>query len=309
MPSDSFNSTTAVTGVPDFGLIHIDPQEVARAFQTYLHNASKLTGVSIKDIKLNVIKLPSKPEEATLVDLLNSGLKLFDAIVWMTAGRPKEYPLKLDPAMKADSISSLHNVARAVFYCYFMLIVQARYPVSRNEVNKPAIPNFLRTIMGMDEEQHVYVERICTFEPQKFDPAWARYVDFKGFGQETLSRFGLGVAGYRYFGPFALYPRKDDLPDNLVNAFEFAKTVASAPASWDVHPLTRSPNVLTNRGNLNKNLMNLILECFTEEQIAEMVAAKVIYTTPTREPNHRNYTQWKPVDDITGKATIFPGVK
>jgi hypothetical protein len=302
----AFKANLSTLGEPDLGLIHIDPIEVAKAFQTYLHSASKLTGVSLKDIKLNVNKMPGKPEEATLVELLNSGLRLFDAIVWMTAGRPKEYPLKLDPAMKVESIPSLHNVARAVFYCYFMLIVQARYPVSKNETNKPAIPNFLRTIMGMDEEQHVYVERICTFEPQKFDPAWARYVDFKGFGRETLSRFGLGVAGYRYFGPFALYAPRPDLPANLVSAFEFAKTVASAPASWDVHPLTREPNVLTNRGNLNKNLTNLILDCFTEEQIAEMVAAKVIYGIPKREPNHRNYTQWKVEDDITGDAKIFP---
>jgi hypothetical protein len=301
----AFTANKASLGEPDFGLIHIDPEQVAKAFQTYLHSASKLTGVSIKDIKLNVIKMPAKPEDATLVDLLNVGVRLFDAIVWMTAGRPAEYPLKLDPAMKVESIPSLHNVARAVFYCYFMLIVQARYPVSRNETNKPAIPNFLRTIMGMDEEQHVYVERICSFEPQKFDPEWARYVNFSGFGREVLSRFGLGVAGYRYFGPFALYPPKPDLPENLRTAFEFAKTVASAPASWDVHPLTRGPNVLTNRGNLNKNLNNLILECFTEEQIAEMVAAKVIYGPPKKEPNHRNYAQWKAVDDITGDAKIF----
>jgi hypothetical protein len=303
----SFIANAESLGVPNIGTIHIDPVQVAKAFQTYLESASKLTGVSLEDISLSVISEPKGGAKATLADLLEAGMKLFDAIVWLTAGKPSSHPLVIDPGMKKTDIPSLHNVARAVFYCYFMLIVQARYPVSRNEKNKPTIPNFLKAIMGMEQEQHVYVETICSFEPQKFDPAWARYVNFKGFGREVLSRFGLGVAGYRYFGPFGLYAPRADISPDLMKAYEFARKVASAPASWNVHPLTRDPNVLTNRGNLNKNLNNLILDCFTEEQITEMVKSKVIYGTPTREPTHRNYLRWAAEDDITGDAKIFIG--
>lgn len=301
-----FTASATVLGSPDFGLIHIDPQETAKAFQKYLDTASKLTGVSLDDIDRTVLTMPEDPETATLVNLLTSGMKLFDAVVWITAGRPASHPLEHDPAMKKENIPSMHDIARAVFYCYFMLITQARYPVSSKETDKPKIPNFLKSIMGMDDEQHVYVEKICSFEPQKFDPSWARYVNFQGFGQEVLSRFGLGVAGYRYFGPFGLYAPKPGLPANIMEAYEFAKTVSKAPASWEIHPLTRNPNILTNRGNLNKNLGNLILECFTEKDIDEMSKAKVIYKKPTKEPTHRNYTQWKKVDDISGVSRIFP---
>lgn len=301
----TFSATVETLGVPDFGLIHIDPVETARAFQKYLDTASKLTGVSLDDINCSVLDAPDDQTKVTLVDLLTNGMKLFDAIVWLTAGRPKSHPLKTDPGMKKEDVVSLHDIARAVFYCYFMLIVQARYPVSSKETDKPKIPNFLKTIMGMADDQHVYVERICTFEPQKFDPAWAEFVSFTGFGQEVLSRFGLGVAGYRMFGPFASYQPKAGLPENIMSAFNFARNVATAPASWDVHPLTRSPNVLTKRGNLNKNLGNLILECFTEDQIKEMAASKMIFKIPEKEPTHRNYLVWKAADDITGNKTIF----
>lgn len=301
-----FNATAATLGSPDFGLIHIDPVETAKAFQKYLDTASKLTGVALDDINRTVMTLPPDEKIATLVELLECGMKLFDAVVWITAGRPDSHGLEHDPAMKKESIPSLHDVARSVFYCYFMLITQARYPVSSNETNKPKIPNFLRSIMGMDDEQHIYVERICSFEPQKFDPAWARFVNFQGFGQEVLSRFGLGVAGYRYFGPFGLYAPKVGIPANIMEAYEFARAVSKAPASWDIHPLTRNPNVLTNRGNLNKNLGNLILECFSDADIEEMSKAKVIFKKPVKEPTHRNYTQWKRVDDISGSARIFP---
>lgn len=159
--------------------------------------------------------------------------------------------------------------------------------------------------MGMEEEQHIYVERICSFEPQKFDPAWARFVSFGGFGQEVLSRFGLGVAGYRLFGPFGLYEPKVGLSPALSDAYSFARSLATAPASWDIHPLTRDPNVLAKRGNLNKNLGNLILDVFTEEQIDEMVKTKILYAKPEREPAHRQYLLWEREDDISGNAQIF----
>jgi hypothetical protein len=301
----SFSATASVLGNPDFGLVHIDPIETAKAFQTYLDTASKLTGVSLEDINRSVVKIDGDGSSMTLVDLLNAGMKLFDAVVWLTAGRPKSHPLEVDPGMKKESISSLHDVARSVFYCYFMLIVQARYPVSSREKDKPKIPNFLKSIMGMDQEQHVYVERICSFEPQKFDPSWAEHVQFKDFGQEVLSRFGLGVAGYRYFGPFASYQPKDGLPQNIIDSFNFARNVATAPASWDIHPLTRNPDVLTKRGNLNKNLGNLILDCFSEKDIEEMTTAKMIFKKPEREPTHRNYLAWKVEDDISGSRRIF----
>jgi len=301
----AFNASPAFVGVPDFGLIHINPQEVAAAFQDYLDTASRLTGVSLDDIVCTVNQLPPDPSKVTLVDLLKRGMKLFDAIVWLTAKRPTTHPLTVDPGMKKEDIPSMHDVARAVFFCYFMLVTQARYPVSRSSKDKPKIPNFLRTIMGMEKEQHVYVETICSFEPQKFDPKWARHVAFDGFGQEVLSRFGLGVAGYRMFGPFGLYTQKPDMNPQLQNAFDFAKNIATAPASWEIHPLTRSPNVLTARGNLNKNLGNLVLDAFTEEQIDEMVKAKILYAKPEREPTHRNYHQWKPTDDISGSAFVF----
>lgn len=305
-PVMAFSAVPAFLGAPQFGLIHIDPEQTAKAFQAYLDTASKLTGVSLDDINTNVSSMPGSVSQVTLTELVGRGMKLFDAIVWLTAGRPTSHPLMVEPTLTKEKIPSMHEIARAVFYCYFMLVTQARYPVSRNETEKPRIPNFLKTIMGMDKEQHVYVDTICSFSPQKFDPAWAQHVNFTGFGQEVLSRFGLGVAGYRMFGPFGLYNPKSDMDPSLQPAFEFARKIAKAPSSWNIHPLTRNPNVLTARGNLNKNLNNLMLDAFTQADLEEMEKSKVIYRIPTREPAHKQYKQWTADDDITGTALIFP---
>jgi hypothetical protein len=293
-------------GQPDFKVVDIDAAMVAEGLQTYVNRGSKLTGVSLDEIELGVVKLPKNRDTVTLVELLECGMKLFDAIVWLTAGRPTSHPLSIDTSMEADTLPSLMHVARAVFYVYFFLLTQARYPHSGTEGSPPKVPNFLSTVMGMTGPQNRYIDLLCSFNAPAFDPSWAKYVSFNGLGQEALSRFGLGVAGYRYFGPFKLFVPSTPIPERLSGAFTFAQTLATKEPTWGVHPLTRDPSVLTKRGNLNKNLGNLILAIFTEEEITAMVAAKVIYAKPVYEPTATNYLTWSPVDDISGEEKIFP---
>jgi len=301
----TFRATAPFLGNVDFKVIDIDPREVASGLQLYLERGSKLTGVSLEDIDRSVIELPADPKTVTLATLIEKGMKLFDAIVWLTAGRPASHPLQVDISKKKDSIPSLHEIARAVFYAYFFLLTQARYPVAKVGDGQPAVPNFLKAVMGMEGNQSDYVNMICSFSPQKFDPQWVQYVNFGNLGQEALSRFGLGVAGYRLFGPFKVYTAKPGISDELEAAVKFARRVAVAAPTWDVHPLTRKPEVLTKRGNLNKNLGNLILDVFTEEQINEMVKSKMLYKKPEREPTYRNYLTWTEHDDISGISEIF----
>jgi hypothetical protein len=298
----------ATRGVPDFKVIDINPVEVANALQDYVARGSRITGVSIEDISMAVRTKPTDPKKCTLVDLLALGMKLFDAIVWITAGRPTIPDFVIDNTMTTATIPSLHEIAKAVFYCYFFLLTQARYPSSSMSKDKPKVPNFLSSVMGLDKDQSTYVETICSFNPTQFDAKWVKSIRFEGLGQETLSRFGLGVAGYRLFGPFKMYEIKKDLPENIQRAARFASTIARASPTWDVHPITRRPDILTKRGNLNKNLGNLILQCFTEEQIAEMVTTKALFKKPEFEATCKNFEQWGDVDDISGQDRIFLGI-
>jgi len=302
--SVSINSSV-VLGTPDFKTVDIIPQDVARALQVYLERGSKLTGVSLDDIKTSLVKRIDDQKKVTLVELLGAGMKIFDAIVWLTAGRPTTHPLTVDSALSEKNITSLHEVARAVFYCYFFIITQARYPVRSNAIAEPKTPAFLTNLLGMTEKQYHYVNIVCSFEPEKFDKSWVKYVNFKDFGQESLSRFGLGVAGYRLFGPFKLYKPEKTYDESLQAAVDFATKISKSPPTWGIHPTTRDPSVLTKRGNLNKNLSNLILDVYTETQIDEMVSTKILFQKPSREPNSRNYLQWSRDDDISGNDLIF----
>ncbi|KAG5936387.1 hypothetical protein E4U60_002576 [Claviceps pazoutovae] len=266
----SFRKSFEIQSAPDFGIVHIDPKEFALIFQPFLDRGSKLTDeVTVDDISTRVLSVPDKPEQATVKDLLAIGMKLFDAVVWLGAEDKSGHPLRADPTMKPDDIPSNNDVAESAFYCYFMLLTQAR-----------------------------------------MNPDWIKHVNYPGFTKKLLSKFGLVVAGYRMFGPFDLFDHdaREGLSDNLVSAFTFARAVARAPASWNVHPLTRPrgpQDAITRRGNLDKSLGNLILDVFTDEQIDDMVKQRILFKRPDRDVAHREYLQWAAEDDISGTANIF----
>jgi len=296
-------STSFLQGSPQFNIVDIDPAYVAKALTIYIERGSKRTGVSLDEITLTVDELPTGRTQVTLSWLIEHGMKLFDAIVWLSAGQPDTHPLIQDNTLTKDTIPSLASIADSVFYNFFFLLTQARYPVTGTD--PPRVANFLTAVMGFKESQQVYVRRICSFEAEKFDPSWIKFVNFQGLGQEALSRFGLGVAGYRLFGPFKSYSPKEKISADLQRSYNFARKIATSEPTWDIHPVTRNPTVLTKRGNLNKNLGNLILEVFSEDQIAEMVSSKMLYARPIKEATHRNYLSWTEEDDISGNSRIF----
>ncbi|KAG6306436.1 hypothetical protein E4U45_007172 [Claviceps purpurea] len=303
----SLPKSVKIQSAPNFGIVHVDPKAFALILQPFLDRGSKVTDeVTVDDISTRVLSVPDKPEQATLKDLVAIGMKFFDAVVWLSAKDKSRHPLRADPTMKPDDIPSNDDVAKSVFYCYFMLLTQARYPPDDHEIRK--IPRFLTILMGMNKEPSYYVSKICTFELRRMNPSWIKHADYWNWTKDVLSRFGICVAGYRMFLPFDLYDAREGLPDNLVSAFTFARAVARAPASWNVHPLTRPrgpQDSITRRGNLNKNLGNLILDVFTDKQVDEMVRHRILFKRPDRDVAHREYLQWAAEDDISGTAYIF----
>jgi hypothetical protein len=297
--------TQANFGRPAFGTVNIDTKRVAEALTVYLRQGSNIVGVSLDEISMSVTA-KTATETPNLVELLAVGMKLFDAMVWLSAGRPATHPLIVDPTYTAASVPDMMTICRSVFYIYFFLLTQAHYPAWGPNDTASNTPSFLKNLMGMSDSQTVYTQRLFSFSPNKFDPRWVRYIKFDGFGQEALSRFGLGVAGYRMFAPFKLYEAGRELTEAQRAAFTFASTVAKNKATWAIHPVTRDPNILTSRGNLNKNLGNLMLEVFTDEQFDEMTKAKVLYGKPIKQPTVTNYKTWQDVDDISGTDYIFP---
>lgn len=309
MPANPEAMLTDITKGVDalFSDLPLDVTELGALLAKFVTHGSKRHSLSLEDLNIGLIEDIRQGEELNLDTLLKHGARLVDSVVWLAYHGPNDPPPSRDAARMAVRLPSMNDYSRAMFYIYFFLLTQARYPPRAAGGDRVHVAQILKNVFGMREQPFHYVDICFGFDPEKFDPAWVKAVPTGRLGQEALNRLGLGVAGYRLFAPFKLYNVKDDAPNAIRDAAEFARTVATAPPTWAIHPLTRNPDVLARRGNLNKNLANLILEAFTADEIAEMVQLKILPVQPVHEPRCKEYKRWSAEDDISGDDFIFRG--
>jgi hypothetical protein len=311
----------------DFGVVETTPEILAGYFETYVHFGSKRYTLSRSE--LNVFHLPAFEFKGkddittenvngvsvplTLSDHLALGTKFLDAVLYMHLGSALRPPTKdimqpkgINKNVSLPTFSNHTTIARYMFFYYFYILTRARAPErdASGEVQK--VPRFLNGVLSISASASEVASYLASFDLNNLDPAWVRQIRIKGIGQEALSRFGLGVAGYRLAQPFKL--REPDGPDRAkyANAILVAKSFTSAPACWDFHPATRNPNILNKYGNINKNLGNLLLKVYKKETLQIMSDARIIFQVPIEEPNYTNYERWTAQDIYSSSAPIFP---
>lgn len=319
---------SAESGTIDFGDINVDVRELAKIFERYVAFGSRRFKLSIQDITVyaNPIQDFEGKESAsvtavgnlqvanTLLGLMAAGAKFIDAVIYLglpnaRKPNPREHPVPkgATPATQISfpTYNSPPKIARCMFFYYFYVLTRAKAPSgSADEATQP-VPNFLSSVLAYKESAGEVAEYLASFELNFLDHRWVRHIRLNHLSVESLNRFGLGVAGYRMASPFKLYQADTALATDRANAIEVATSIARSPASWDIHPATRDPNILTKYGNLNKNLGNLILDVFSPAKIQEMCDAKVLFSVPKREPAHTNYLRWTIADVFAPQTTIF----
>lgn len=280
-----------------WGDVVLDANEVATILTGFVDRGSKLSTVAATDPDTRVKIGPKAEDLKNINDCLNAGMKIFDAIVWLKSGKVK--PLQNELEITETTIPSLSDVARAVFYNYFFLLTQAKYPTKANNTavdqkgeKIPQKPAFLAKLLGLDKDPWHYADLICGFEITKFDPSWIRYYKSTSMGREAVSRFGLGVAGYRMCGPFKFVNPDTEEAKLYPGPIEFVKHIARSVPNWCIHPLTRDIGFLSAVGNFNDNLNNMILECYKKETIDTMVRDKMLYAYPQRKLRNNEWKAW-----------------
>ncbi|KAI6248307.1 hypothetical protein HI914_03349 [Erysiphe necator] len=288
---------------PIFTIVDIDRSFAGKVLGGYIARGSSITGVDVNLLDVSLTSLPACGQKVDVVWLSEHGMPLFDAITWIRADKSIRPPLKLKANAKEFRPAPQGVIAKALFFCYFYLLTQAHYPSTLGAGQN--VPSFLKNVAGLREPPEYYVRLLCSFNPVLFDARWIRDVKFKSFGQEVMSRFGLGISGYRMFAPFKLYAPRPDLDERARPAFQYARAVAQSRPTWTVHPITRLPSLLSERGNLNKNLSNLMRYCYTSETLNEMVTAKLLYAMPIAQPGHNNWMFWSAEIGIAAEDPIF----
>ncbi len=74
-------------------------------------------------------------------------MKYFDAVVWLSAGRPISEPLLINTNLTIDSIISNDLITKSLFFVYFFLLTQARYPYQENNSPPIKVPKLLSLLI------------------------------------------------------------------------------------------------------------------------------------------------------------------
>lgn len=289
----------------DFNSIEYHPGELSEALSLFVYEGSKKGIIAIDDITIITSDPAGTQSYATVKEGLLQGNRLFDMLMYFSipeANRPR--PRGLEQGEVYEVIPD-REVARCVFYLAFFLMTRANVPSGADRTVGSAVPAFLRNVLAFTESSEQIVSKIATFDLSKMDHKWIKHINWRKIGNESLNRIGLGPAGYRNLAPFKLLTPRDGLPQNLVEAVEVARSMATQPADWAIHPITRSPDFTQRYGPLNANLGNLATKVFTEDDLQRLVDQKILFKMPEDDLRNTMYLNWKRDMQFVSSDPIF----
>jgi len=240
--------------------------------------------------------------------LVSNGTAFFDAIIYKTGKNSDLIKFKAakHPQSKVIEAMTYQNISEALYFAFFLLLVRGRYPADGMSEEKKDIPKFLGGTMALKHSSTHYRSILASFTLEKLNPEWIKLIKIKNLGLETRQRLGLQVAGYRWLKVFSIIPITKQLSPEKDKAVKAIQAFVSKGAVWEMFSLTRSTKVATRFISLNKLLTNLVLACYTTEEIAKMKESQIIPIVPVFQYGYENYSALKDSNFKDLNSEIFP---
>lgn len=294
----------------NFTTFRFDPEQIASLVDAFVATGSQLNCMSVRDVIIhgNYSGDPNDPwpgRPLSMAEAVDQGQKFFPTMYYASLGGFVPGPRGRWEVVMSENRDpgdvgphTMDDLAHVFTVIAFFLVTRANLP------SEP-VPRFVRAILGMRYRTEDYVRMVCDGPPERMPRDWIRFLTYRNMGHEMLSRFGLGVAGARAFAPFKCLARPADLDAVLEEPYLTACELANRVNTWEIHPVTRDPTILTTFGPLNANLNNLARLVFSPESLARLAADRIIFQLPPIDPRVRNYVgwhrgllqrQWTPID-------------
>lgn len=279
-------------------VINVDVKALGDLIQSQIEEVGLLHTLSSGDIKVHGSNGAQPP--ADVINAMKRGTKFFDAVLYFgmpVAQRPKVTAGQLVETAEATIIA---DTKRHLLWMAIFCMLRGSYPSSAGNSTGSDVPAFLRNICGMSMSPAELSSSLASFDLVNIPLSWIRQIQWSGMHASIRQRLALGLAGYRMLGPFRLYSPRPDASDDAIAAFNWIKAVTQAPADYAIMSCTRSPTLIGRLGSWNAALGNLMLECFTKEQIAEMVKHRLIFAAPVHDPRADTWRAW-----VAGGALVL----
>lgn len=272
--------------------VNLKIESISAIIQTMIADAAKLQVVSLGDLKVYSKVGGASPTD--VADAIRSGTRFFDALYYFALGQNQTVTLLAPEESRPKDEEAMTIAKDNLLRMYLYIMIRGSYPKSEGLVIGTDVPAFLKSIVGMDISPLAVSQSLASFPIEKVPIGWVRLIKVGGMAQAIKQRLALGLPGYRMFGPFRFYPCRADATAEAKAAYDWVVEIVRKPLDWALFSPTRSPEIIAKLGSLNMSLSNLMLECFTDEQITEMMkpTVKIIFKKPVYDPRGNGWKNW-----------------
>lgn len=280
--------------------INLNDQQLAAALQDLIVIGSRVHHVPETAIRMTTSD-PTVTTFDTVAQAVQYGNRFFDSVVYITLPADRRPVITHGgPVVPAGERTGAF-ISRRLFVFAMYLLIRGNIPTSDVNNQNNVVPSFFRNIYGVDYSPNQLIRSLANFDVRELDHSWIKHVNWNHLNIVARNRLGLGVAGYRSFAPFKNMQMAQTVQHNVnisvqarANAYNMANAIAVRQYDWNIHPITRDPNLINRLGNLNKNLGNLMLACFDDNQLNDMLNINMIFAIPVYDDRHRNFRNWHP---------------
>jgi len=285
--------------------VNVNPETLASVIQLFLTDVSKIHSVDKADLQIR--KDPNNIVPDTVAEAIRYGTKFFDAVYYFTLDDKEGVAMlphySTDVSLKQLVTKEQDWIIRAcnnLLVCYLHIMMRGAYPSNpkANEIQK--VPAFFKSILGFDSPLGNVANELASFDLNKIDMSWVKLIKTGSFNIAIKNRLSLGIPGYRMLMPFKLYPLKSGVSQEVKAAYEWVQKLVNRGFYWDIFPPTRSSQVTQKLGPMNAALGNLMLECFTQDQLKEMAeqSLKIIFDVPKKDQRANHWRSWSAITDL-----------
>jgi len=271
-------------------IVDIDIDALGSKIGSLIADVGQLNVVSVGDLKVfgsSDAKPPVDVKEA-----IQWGTKFFDALYYFALAEAQRPAVKGGISGINEIGESMLLVKKRLLWTAIFLMLRGSYPEAQGSRVGTDIPAFLVNICQMKESPADTANGLASFPLGAINPRWIKKIDWSKFAGPIRQRLALGLAGYRQLGPFKLYDCQNGADSSVLEAFNWVRSITSKPLDYSILSATRDPSLISRLGSWNKALGNLMLVCFTQDQLQEMVSNKIIFSIPVRDPRSDTWKSW-----------------
>jgi hypothetical protein len=223
----------------------------------------------------------------TALELMAGGMAPLDAIVWVNGqNKPDGLSIEQAPAGECAAMSA-SDIYSGFFAWYFSLYSQGR------SIGQGS-PNFLTSVLNLGPDWSDLITGLSSADIDHFPTEWVKNVSLTDLGDKSRNRLALGAAGHRYLACLKFIRPDDFLPGSAAGqAFITGiRSWTSDRVWWDLHPITKSGNVITVTGSINKLIEDCLAASVSPERLATLTQSRILHHVPQLIPTHSNWANF-----------------